>query len=327
MRNLVLAVAPCLCCCTVFGQELTSIYRAIEGGQCIRMGTFRVSNQEAVAAYENHPWSKIGALDFLDAGSGPQRRVGFGDNFEFFLRSHYESVGHTQLGSACSDAGFVTYRALCAGGLCMLPPTTCTVTSFQVVGIWCPGECGSGNSCARTSFGITGIIGSPRLCPCNLFCLTPYYPNPTGVVIVTNGPLCSCQSQPASCSPLGPGDLTGGFVVNCVTIPRIGSVFSVSIGAQIGATQNYLFIGASRTTPIEIDPRAMCPNATYPLPGLFWLHPVTLIPSGSSPLRFDINIPNEASLVGVTMGLQGVSPYAPAGCWYAGEAIRVTIQA
>lgn len=177
---------------------------------------------------------------------------------------------------------------------------------------------------------VTSVTAPGCCCECSIifgFVCAPFGNPPVvyGLMFTTNGPLCLCSPPTIGCAPTGPGheDLT----LACATQPRIGSVFTVTFAGS--GIQHHLIVGPNRSSPTDLNLCPLVNRLNY-----LWVDPWYFVPTTVNPPSFSFALPLEPSLIGYSIGCQGLSstgsvcppPLPPAPLCYLTTGLRVTLQ-
>jgi len=117
------------------------------------------------------------------------------------------------------------------------------------------------------------------------------------------------------CDVVRQGHPGGGLSIGCGAVPRIGAPLSISFLTPPGPTFLSLGMAPCNSFPLPISPPLACTSG--------FLHTSLTVILGSTGGSYVLPIPNQPSLVGVSLCFQGG---ALSGCILATDALVATIQ-
>jgi hypothetical protein len=124
------------------------------------------------------------------------------------------------------------------------------------------------------------------------------------------------------CQVVGAGHAGGGLPISCVTAPRVGGFFCITMSDPSPAGYNLLLVGPppAANPPIALNlPGTLCAPAS-----LYVAVPVLVLERSGNPAGFCFSIPPEPLLAGQTVVAQGAA-LELSGCFRFTDALRVTI--
>lgn len=136
------------------------------------------------------------------------------------------------------------------------------------------------------------------------------------------GPITATPPCTVPCCSIGPGHLcTWRVALVCATRPSIGSEFRLTLyDPEVGAGLAILHLGP------RLDPPITVPWASpFCRPGSIFAFASLVLLAVGNPATFAIQIPNEMSLIGQTVAVQGAS-YQLSPCFRLTDGLAVTVQ-